>query len=137
MFNETRVTGDMSIMDTMVAMSDGNPGAVQCLGEVMAKGAEIDPENMLGGLGAVLSLDSYGIYGSPIYVLWSDQCKRDTREFLMLLRAVQLGFLSRYELKDVSDDQTGHNRLTPEHMDKLNEQVMSELDEFQPREEMV
>lgn len=135
MFTDTRIKGNMSIMDTLVIMSEGNPGAVTCLADVMKETTAIDPQNLMGGLNVVLSLDTYGIYGSPIYILWADQCNRDTREFLMLMRATQLGFLSSHKLREISDDQTGRCRLTSEEMTALNDQVMIELEDFQPRKE--
>ncbi len=120
-------------MSAMIKMADGNPGAVGALGDIMLKAPMIDPDSAFGNLGPLLSLDTYGIYGTEIYILWSDQCNRDTRELLMLLRACQLGIVSEAKLKAVAEDQTRQIKFTQEEMDDFNSQVMEKLDNFMPR----
>lgn len=118
-------------MDALIKMVDGNPGAIQALMEIMAKHYLIDPQAMLGGIGAVMMLDSWGIYGSAIYILYNDKCDRDVRKMLMLMRAVQLGHFCQSKLQAMASDQMRRVTLTDEEWADLDEKVCAQLDEFQ------
>ena len=121
-------------MTAVGKMSDGNPGALTALCEILKHGQEIDPMGMMGGLGAILGLDTLGIYGSDIYILWSDQCHKDTREFLMLLRANQLGFVDSGKIVANAKDQMREVKFSKEEMDSFNQKVCDYLPEFQRRQ---
>ncbi len=116
-------------MSVLVKMSDGNPGAATVLMEILSKGDKIDPDSALGGLGAILSLDSHGIYGTDIYVLNNDICDRSLPKTLAVLRAVQLGLFSGTKLKDAChrQDRSG-KQLVP--VDELYQKVKEELPNF-------
>lgn len=129
----TRIVGTDDAKSIMVKMYDGNPGALSALMEINTHGAKIDPMDIMGGLGTILSLDTLGIYGTAIYILWSDQCHRDVRELIMLLRAYQLGFVSNERIKAVAEDQRNQTRFTKEEMDEFNTQVCERLPNFQKR----
>ena len=85
--------------DIIRKMSEGNPGAMAILME-MLRPNNIDPNNALGGMSPILLLDSFGIYGSDIYVLHSDICNRNLVNTLAVLRSVQLGLFDGKILKD-------------------------------------
>ena len=123
-----------STQDVMVKMSDGNPGALHALCSMLKESPSIDPQGAMGGLGPKLSLDTLGIYGSEIYILHSDQCHRDTRELLMLLRANQLGFISSERIQRIARSQMRDTLLTEDEMGELNRKVMNELPSFKARE---
>lgn len=89
-----RIRLEMTMSELIYAMSEGNPGAVTALAEMIAKGPSIDPQAFMGGLSSVLTLDSLGIYGSRVYMLWSDVCGRDVVKTIAVLRAYQLGQLA-------------------------------------------
>ena len=127
----TRIELTDSLTDVVVKMSEGNPGAVACLTEILKKAKEIDPQDMLAPLGPILQLDSHGIYGSPIYVIWSDKCGKDTRKMLILLRATQLGFFSPSLLKMMAADQLRQVNLTTEEFEELDKKTCDRLPEFQ------
>lgn len=107
-----------STMDIMVKMADGNPGAVNVLMQMLTDGAKIDPDSALGGLGAILSLDSHGIYGSDIYILNNDICEGSLPKTLSVLRAVQLGLFSASILKDAChrQDRSGKQLVAVEDL---------------------
>ncbi|RLI66848.1 MAG: hypothetical protein DRO67_00295 [Candidatus Asgardarchaeum californiense] len=130
----TKIELTDNLQDVVVKMSEGNSGGLTAIMEILQKTEEIDPQNAMGGLAHILSLDTYGIYGSSIYVLWSDQCNRDIRELIMLLRATQLGFFSIDKLKAIANDQMGRYLLTQEEMDELDTLVTERLPEFKKRE---
>ena len=115
-------------MDVVVKMSDGNPGAINILMQMLQPN-NIDPDNGLGGLGAILMLDSLGIYGTDIYVLNNDICERNLAKMLATLRAVQLGLFSGDVLKDAAHRQDYSGReLVP--VDELYEKVKEKLPNF-------
>ena len=82
----------------IMKMADGNPGAIGVMMDILKHAEEIDPDNILGCTGTLFSLDSYGIYGSDIWMLYKDICEQDLYSMLALLRAVQLGFCHVDEL---------------------------------------
>lgn len=94
---------NMTGADVVIALADGNPGATVVMAQMFKQGAEIDPDSSLGGLGAVLSLDTHKIYGPRIWMLYKDVCGQDIRIMLAILRAVQLGYLSESALNRAID----------------------------------
>jgi hypothetical protein len=83
----------MTIMDALVAMSEGNPGAITALMDVLHCAPRVDPQNIMQGFGHVLTFDTLGIRGSNLYVLWNDFCGRSGTHLIALSRAYQLGHL--------------------------------------------
>lgn len=117
--------------DIIVKMVSGNPGAIGCLVDIIKHSKDIDPQDVLVFIGLILMLDTLEIYGSQIYVLWSDKCGRDTRKMVMLLRSVQLGLLPSSKIKQLAEDSLGKVNLTPEEFDALDSKVCERLKEFQ------
>ena len=91
-------------MSVVIKMSDGNPGAMDAVMRLL-KPNNIDPDNILGGLGMVLLMDTYGIYGTDIYVLYNDICDRNLPKMVAVLRATQMGMFSSNILKDACSRQ--------------------------------
>lgn len=120
-----------SVMDSLVSMSEGNPGALTAMMDLMKKQNSIDPQSALGELSPIFSFDTHGIYGSSIYVLWSDKCDRDARKTLMLLRSVQLGFLAESRLQELASDQSRQINLSTEEFEDLDKKVCAKLEDFQ------
>lgn len=120
-----------NLMDVFIKMSEGNPGALTALMDVHSKAEEIDPQGAMGGLGTILLLDTWEIYGSSIYILWNDKCDRDVRKFLLLQRMVQLGFLPDSKLKAMAADEMREVDLTEQEWSDLEEKVLDQLDQFQ------
>lgn len=94
-----RITLEDTALTAIAKLSEGNPGAVTVCAQLYSRGAEIDPDAWCGPLSALLSLDSYGIYGSRIWGLYKDICKENIVKTVAVLRAVQLGFESEEKLK--------------------------------------
>jgi hypothetical protein len=118
-----------SIMDMAIKMSEGNPGAINAMMELYINNEKIDPQDAFGPFGKLLLLDTFGIYGTDIYVLWSDICDREVVKMIAVLRACQLGILSPAILKDASSrqDYSGKNMISVED---LYFKVKEELPEF-------
>jgi hypothetical protein len=96
---KTKIELTDSIQDVLFKMSEGNPGALTvCLG-ILEHGEKIDPDNAMGGLGIILSLDTLGLYGSKIWMLFRDVCESDLAQMLAMLRGWQLGMLSETQVR--------------------------------------
>lgn len=129
MNTETRIELNDTTLSAAMKLAEGNSGAMSAIMSLMGDAEKIDPQAFAGGLGVLLSLDSYGIYGTDIYVLWSDICGKDNVKTLAVLRAVQLGFFSKDTLKDACSRQDYSGReLVP--VDELYEKVYERLEKF-------
>lgn len=104
MANE-KIRLDMTLPEAIMAMSDGNPGALSVMIGI------IKEEHKMVGLSpfvAILLLDTYGIYGSSIWILYKDICGSDLSKFVGVLRATQMGFLSAVQLRNLTTDMAIH-----------------------------
>ena len=117
-------------MEAVAKMCDGNPGSITAMMQIMTEHDEIDPQAMMGGIGAIMILDTWKIYGTEIYILWSDKCGRDVRKMLMLMRATQLGIFPQAKLNEMAKDQMRQVDLTDEMWADLDKQVCDRLPEF-------
>lgn len=124
----------IDLTDTLTSivkkMSDNNPGAINAMMTILSEHDRIDPQAAMGGLGAILSLDTNEIYGTNIYILFSDKCGRDVRKMLMIMRATQLGFFTPLRLKEMAHDQTRQINLSKEEWASLDKQVCDRLEDF-------
>jgi hypothetical protein len=98
-----RITADDSIMSAIVKMSDGNPCGVVVMREAALHAEEIEPMAIMGGFAPLLSLDTLGVYGSRIWMLYKNVCKEHLPTMLAVLRAWQLGGLSADKLDHAID----------------------------------
>jgi len=121
-------------MSTILKMAEGNPGAVAAMTSILKETPEIDPQSLLGGMGLLLSFDDLGIYGTDIYVLWSDKCNKDTRKLNILMRAHQLGFVPTSKIVEMAKDQMYKIDLTGEEWEDIEAKVLSKLEKFQRKE---
>ncbi len=133
--NRSRIELTDSPQQVLTKMSDGNPGALMAMMEIIEKGDAIDPQAFAGGLGAIMILDTWEIYGSSIYVLFNDKCDRDVRKMLMLMRATQLGHFSQTKLQKMAADQSREINLTDEELADLDAKVCEQLENFQKPKE--
>lgn len=106
MFNQRKVRIELNdSMDSIFAkMSENNPGALGVLVSMLTHNAKIDPDDLLGGFGSILFLDTLGIYGPRIWVFYKDVCGQNIVKTVGLLRAVQLGFCQDEELNHAIDN---------------------------------
>lgn len=118
-----------SFFDVVAKMSEGNPGAMNVIMELYEKGEQIDPQGMMGGMGIVLLLDTFKIYGTDIYVLWSDICERQLNKTIAMVRAAQLGLFDPAILADACHRQDYSGKaLVP--VEELYGKVREQLTEF-------
>lgn len=116
-------------MELITKMADGNPGAATALMEMVSHGRFIDPQSLHLGFGSVFTLDTLGIYGTDIYVLWSDICGKQLNKTIAVLRAHQLGLFDGDTIKDACSRQDYSGRkLIP--VEELYLKVKEQLTEF-------
>jgi len=87
-----------SLLDIVTKLSEGNPGAMTVIMNCVESSPQIDPQCALGPLGPILSLDSLGIYAEKIWMLFKGVCEQDIVRFLGVLRAWQMGIVSKEEI---------------------------------------
>jgi hypothetical protein len=104
MARHERIEGSDSIMNMVIKLSEGNPGALTVCMNAFQNDPEIDPIGALGGLAPMLALDTLGIYGSRIWMLYKDVCGERLPYFLAMLRGWQLGYLPEATLDAAIDD---------------------------------
>lgn len=116
--NKERIQLSDTPMDIFKKMSEGNPGALNVLILLFKENASIDPDSALEGLGTILSLDSYGIYGSKIWILYKDICEENLVKMIAVLRACQLGLFNNNTLKEAcnKEDYSGKNMVPVEEL---------------------
>ena len=126
----SRIELEDSGMDMLIKMADGNPGAITAMMAIIEQHDSIDPQAIMGGIGAIMILDTWEIYGTDIYVLFSDKCGKDVRKMLMIMRATQLGMFSHSKLKELAADQARKVNLTDEEWQKIDDDVCGKLEQF-------
>jgi hypothetical protein len=122
---KNRIQLEDSFLDIITKLSEGNPGALTVLITTFKENPTIDPDDAFENIGAILSFDSYGIYGSRIWMLFKDVCHQNIILMLACLRAVQLGLLSESVLQYAIDNYG--QGLIPEDVLK---QVQTKLPRF-------
>lgn len=85
-----RINAKMTIEKVLTMMSEANPGALNCLVSMIQSGPQ--------GFMDILLLDSLGIYGSKVYMLWNDSCGRDMTKMLETMQAFREGRFTREEI---------------------------------------
>lgn len=73
----------------VMLMSEGNPGCIQFIAELMKRP---------GGQQAMLALAEYGILGSRAYQLWNDCCGRATDKAIEILELAKQKKITQEEL---------------------------------------
>jgi len=101
---QERIEGSDSVMQMIMKLSDGNPGALTVCMNAFQNSSTIDPIGALGGLAPMLAMDTVGIYGPRIWMLYKDVCGERLPYFLAMLRGWQLGLLSEAALNTAIDN---------------------------------
>ena len=94
----SRLTLEMTGQESIVAMCQGNPGAVNVLCQMVKN----------DDLPLLFVCDSLGLYGSELYMLWSDCCYRDYNLTKLALRTYTGGRITSADfLNNVRGDGRG------------------------------
>ena len=93
-------TLDIGPLDAITRLADGNPGAMTVMMLIVKNVANIDPATGdIGWYVHLSALDSIGLYGPDIWMLYKDVCGLNLPKVIALLRAVQFGMISGDELR--------------------------------------
>ncbi len=122
MNKNTRLELTDSGMSAAMKMSEGNPGARRVVTDLMRNADKIDPMGGMGGFGPILNLDSFGIYGARIWMLYKNVCGEDYTATVGVLRACQLGLISKIVLNTAIDNR-GRGLDVEETLKKVREQL--------------
>lgn len=130
-----RITLEDNAIAAIMKLSGGNPGALNVVMSLYQEGSAIDPDDVFGGLGQLLSLDTLGIYESDIWMLFKDVCDEDLTKVVLLLRSCQLGLLSECDLKRAiagGDRGYGNPELLPKTFPEYLTEVRKICTQFAP-----
>jgi len=116
-----RIEIDMPMSEAIMAVVEGNPGAMRVAMEMVKINEQVDPLDVMGPWGPLLHIDMVGIYGSRLWMLYKDVCNQNVINTLAVLRANQLGFIADGDLNRAIDGE-----ITID-VDNLRKQVREEL----------
>ena len=129
--HEQRIQLSDTAQSATMKMCEGNPGAMTFIIEGFKESEGIDPDG-LGNIGFVLNADRCGIYGTDLYILWSDLCGMDIVLSIALLRATQLGIISDDLLADACSrqDRSGKGMID---VQEVYQKVCEQLPNFKKK----
>ena len=82
-----------TIEENFKIFSDGNPGAIKVLFELMKQA-----EDKIGLL--LITLDKMQLYGSHIYMLWNDCCDRNINKVIKILELYELEIITQKDIDE-------------------------------------
>lgn len=100
----TRIQLEDTMMNVIMKLADGNPGAMRVCMDLLNEAERIDTDDIMGGFGSLLMLDSEEVYGPQIWMLYKDVCKEQLWEMIAVIRACQLGFINKTQLHHAIDN---------------------------------
>lgn len=115
----SRINLTSTVLDIVVDMSDGNPGAATVMALLTKLYHRIDPQSALRELTGLLWLDDNEVYGSDIWLLYKDVCDQHLTKMITLMRAVQLGIVPISAVKSAMQNRytrAGSNSFNFEHL---------------------
>lgn len=130
MNHNVRIASETTFPNAIVALAEGNPGAMRVMIEMAREIENIDPDAMMGPWAPLIALDAEAIYGSDIWLLYKDLCGEDYVRINAVLRASQLGFLRQEDLRasiERCKRFEGDLFLTPEKIGELHTRVCDRL----------
>lgn len=110
-----------TMQEILIKLAEGNPGGLNVMLRILTASPIVDPDDMLAPIGPILSLDTHGIYGSNIWILYKDCCGQDIVGLLAVLRSIQMGILSEEEVWEWIDNSTPVN--VPETLSNLQKKL--------------
>ena len=116
-YENPRIEMHMTMIDIVTTLSEGNPGAISVLMQILVNNQRIDPDDCFGPLGPLFELDNLDCYGSRIWMLYKDVCDGNLIDMLGVLRAIQLGFINQEKIQHAIDNYG--EGIDPKNLTKL------------------
>ena len=99
-----RIEAFGTVTNAISKMAGGNPGAMMVCLKIMDEASDIDPDNVLGGHGILMFLDTYRIYEERIWMFYKDVCNEDLPTMIAVIHACQLEIIGRRTLNLAIDN---------------------------------
>lgn len=94
--------------DVILKMSDGNPGAITFMIQLLSSG---HPTDMM----IIVTLDALGIYGSKAYMVWNDICDKNLETVRLMMMNLSFGKITKeHLLENLSQGRAVPYDLVPE-----------------------
>lgn len=133
MNKHTRIELNDSKAVVLLKITEGNPGALRVVMDLMDCNHSIDPMDFARGLGPLLAFDNHGIYGSQIWGFYKDVCGENYVNVLTALRCAQMGIILYDSIAEsVQGPQRGSDKFTPETFRAMYLELKKQLPEFDP-----
>lgn len=87
-----------STMEILDKMSEGNPGALSILTTLLFK--ETTEELVDSVMHIILPLDTLGVYGSKLYMLWTDACDKNEDKVKKVIELWRISKLTKEEIHE-------------------------------------
>ena len=97
MHEQEVIKGTDTVGDAVTKLSQYNPGATHVCLLMVAACPQIDPDAIMP-ITPLLSLDTLGIRGAEIWMLYKDVCGQNLNKAIGLLRSWQLGIITKADL---------------------------------------
>ena len=80
----------------MIKLSEGNPGALNVLFEIMKE----NNNDLLKSIPIFIMIDSMELYGSYLYMLWNDCCNKDIHKTIKVIDLYKRGEIGQPTLNE-------------------------------------
>jgi len=101
----------MSKLKTFIKLSQGNPGAMQCIAELQSDNQSLDTGASMMERAEILKyIDEHSILGTNLYILYNDLCDRNLHKMYHLISTAPVD-----EIKDAASrqDYSGRKLIEP------------------------
>jgi len=112
-----KITEQDTVEDAIIKMSEGNPGAISAMAQLLKK---------TGGVAFLTALDNLETYGPRIWMLYKDVCGQDIVKTMGVLAACEENMISEEEYNHAIDNY-GDGLDVDEVMDRVVEKGLETL----------
>ena len=94
----SRIAISDELVTALTKMSEGNPGALTVLMQLVECTAEMDIQLGFAPFDSFTRLDSLEVYGPSIWILYKDICGENIKKLIHLLHGATNGILSEIDI---------------------------------------
>jgi len=100
----TKLRDGMTQAQVVTKLGNGNAGAMSAVVDIIKHKEATSTLLQL--------LDEFEIYGTDLYILYNDKCRRDVRKLHLLMLGAHLNIIHAHELTAMSKDQRNNPLLS-------------------------